>query len=711
MVEFDIRPGTSPTPEFPSGTVINKGAEAKQMIAENASKKSAAPPSTEQAREQLSTAPAVPSQTSRPTSKGEHTSKRAPDQPRSFLNKIASLLTSSSPDRPKEAENKAVLERFQGEIKALSQALKKGDAKATEKATEDLIFAAFQVCDKRSVPEHEKEQISKALVDTILKAYSGTSKKNPEFMNTLSSNVEKNGTAYLTKALLLNNRFDASQLSSENAAKLLKATMTYCVGNFFGISREMLPVVKTLAEKSQCTPQKMEQHISTAIAFREYDLADRLVELHGSWKPQADKEIKRAIQDQDVALAKLLVKHDPAALEKLVHQCVSANLESFLGEILKETGNSLTSLTWLTPDKMTEFSEKAYKNGNLSLMKMLNPDAWQEKAVNLFEKEFKELPNEKKSDKLIQFFLNSDIADAKKFSTLLKGRGFDDQLNQAVDFMDKQGRLIARFPNPLDQQEMHEKYCPRDPVTKEKIYPNYEQQQVAYGNGRHKEVAKIVEGLKKDKSQSLESVYFKLKKPSENLRGADINSQTAIGGRYAMFKTLAFEKLAQGRDGATNDVKLMRGNEVQVTFHTEDQKEVKLTAFKPLSKGGETNIAFYHTAPPAATPGTPPPWLSQMGISEDWNEILQMNVDKNDAASMQKFTDKVAEFYWKGVQLMPTERGNSQTMLELHNVLYQYHGLTPPAASRNAVLPDCIALCSTLEEFKSERYATCWDFG
>lgn len=85
-----------------------------------------------------------------------------------------------------------------------------------------------------------------------------------------------------------------------------------------------------------------------------------------------------------------------------------------------------------------------------------------------------------------------------------------------------------------------------------------------------------------------------------------------------------------------------------------------------------------------------------------------MKVDLQDPQSIKQFEGKVAEFYWKGVQLMPTVRGNSQTMLELHYMLYKINGLEPPTLSRYTVLPDCIALCSTLDEFK-ERYDSCWD--
>ncbi|MBA3237796.1 MAG: hypothetical protein H0T62_05515 [Parachlamydiaceae bacterium] len=85
-----------------------------------------------------------------------------------------------------------------------------------------------------------------------------------------------------------------------------------------------------------------------------------------------------------------------------------------------------------------------------------------------------------------------------------------------------------------------------------------------------------------------------------------------------------------------------------------------------------------------------------------------MKVDSKNPESIKEFNHKVAEFYWKGIQLMPTERGNSQNMLELHYILYKLHDLVPPAISRNAILPDCIALCSTLEEFM-KLYNSCWD--
>jgi hypothetical protein len=691
--------GSSSAQNEPPLLSNNKVWDEKRTMIENALNSACAPFCVKDARKQISANAAVPASTGLSGARGnksEHVKQRSQEHETGLFHKISFFVNSLISDQPK-AEHKPV-DQFNQEITNLNNALQSSDNKSIQECLNKLTLALNKHCNKTSLSVNEKSLAAKAVVDTILKLHSTLMAKNPqaanEFMQQFSKNIKISRQEHTIQALLNSERFDANNVDPKSAKNILDAAMENLVRSFWGVSPRMLSSLKDLAKSSQLDRPTIETHIGTAIAGSEFDLADAVIELNNGKIPNIDSVINRTIEERSLTLAMLIVKHDQNSLQTLINKCVDGNLEVFLNDIINATGHTLTS------EQISQISHQTHVQGNLSFMKALYPNSWKENAAALF----KMIPDEAKSDKLTQYFLNSDIADVKEFSTLLRKQGSitEDQFRRASEFQDNGGRLIARFPSPADQKAMHAEYGQK--------FANYEQQQLAYGNKRFEVVNQTLAEIRGDKSKSLESVYIQLKggKPSEDPFWRDYGADTPIGERYAKFKSLAHEKLVQGRDGQKPDVLLRRGNETQITFTTADKKTVELTSFGPAARTASPHLSFFHTNPLGSQDD--PRWLDQLGISQDWKELITTTVDVKNPDSVKDFQNKVAAFYWKGVQLMPTDRGNSQTMLELHYILYRLHDLQPPAPSREALLPDCIALCSTMGEFVN-RYSSCWDLG
>lgn len=674
--------GSSPIPEpnLP-------GRAEKKMLAQAAN---CSPPAISVARKQITSPPVGKNQEGSISNRGEHANQRSKQHDAGFISSIVSLFKNS---RSQTQEHNPALEPFQTEIKNLSDAVTKGDKAAM---IEGLYkFNSAYTRHSLNLPLPDKERIAQAVVDRVLLMHADLQAKNPntanEFINHYFSKVSSGRNVVTIKALLLSQGLNITRIDAKSAKILFEAAMLNLVKDFLGVSPQMLTALKDLARSSQLDRSDLESHIAASIGASEFDLANALIELNHGQIPNSDLEIARAIDERDLSLVNLLIKHDNTALQKLITKCVDGNLEGFLKDILTTTGHSLT------PNETTRFSHQVHEQGNLSFMKLLNPN-WKEDAAKLFTS----IPAEAKADKLTHYFLNSDIAEAKELASLLQQEGkiSPDQFRRAIEFQDQGGRLIARFPSAVDQKAMHAQYG--------KNFANYEQQQLAYGNNRYGVVNQTLSEVKAGKLSgnvpSLESVYIKLRGgvQAEGVLWRDGIAHTPIGKRYTPFKRFAIEKLQQGRSGEMGEVLRRNDNMAQITYQT-----ARLTTFAPIAMRTGVYLAFYHTAPLGSE--TDPRWLEQLGISEDWKELIQMRVDVNNPDSLKAFKEKTADFYWKGVQLMPTDSGNSQTMLELHYILYQLHDLKAPAPSRTAILPDCIALCSTPAEFR-QRYLSCWDF-
>ncbi len=451
-----------------------------------------------------------------------------------------------------------------------------------------------------------------------------------------------------------------------------------------------------LTKLSKVNKQEIEGMIEKSLIVSNLDLAESLIEIIGGNIPNIDSIMDRSLQERNIDLANFAVSHEgDTTIQKLIKKCIDGNLENFLDDILTVTGQKLSN------EQVSHFSKQVHNQGNLSFMKALIPEGWKELA----SAEFKTIPEESKPDKLTQYFLNSNIKEVDEFTSFLIEKGLisNNQLDESTIFNGSAGRLIARFPSPSDQKEMHKEYGQK--------YNNYEQQQKGYGVTRLEIVNQAIREIKENLSKSLESIYLELNGEKPWRMGI---TSTPLLSRYAMFKKLAINKLTQSnKDLSPNVTKDVSKNSVNISINLSEGETFKLTTLAPMMGYGEPSLSFRHSAPIFTKTDTgqvseDPHWLDQLGISKDWDTLVNLKVDIHNPESITEFKNKVAEFYWKGIQLMPTERGNSQTMLELHYIQYKLHDLIPPAASRNAILPDCVALCSTLEEFM-KLYNSCWD--
>lgn len=585
---------------------------------------------------------------------------------------------------------------FESEINILNKSI----SQAVMKESDDDVKIALTKF-KSEVMKNciaNKNDINKIIsaeryVNTILDVIDNNPKIKNICMEQFSVSTLHKSFAY---ALLTNLRFKPIVLNENQAKVILKNGMDV-VSSFNKITPTMHNNLCELTTISNLSGGDLEVFIEKAIVVLNFDLAESLVKLNDGKLPNKGSFMDRAVREHDLDIALFVVKHEGnAVVEELIGKMVEGNLENLVNDILIKTGQTLSEV------QIANFCKKAELQGNLSLMKVLKPSDWKDQALL----EFKSVPKEAKTEKLMHYFLNSNIKETDEFVGFIKENNLisEDLLKEFTKFTATSGRLISRFPNPLEQKEVHAEYG--------KNYIDYEKQQEGYGNNRLEVVNELITALKKDPAKSLESCYLKLitKAPIDNQVAVtnpwrNGTSFTPIMNRYSMFKKLANEKFSN--DYESKNVSLDPAkNSVNISYTSSIGESFKLTTLTAHS-GYEAALSFLHSEPTSKDPVNPQ-WLDQLAISEDWNEIVNMTVDSGNQQSMRDFKNKVAEFYWKGVQLMPTDRGNSQTMLELHYTLYQLKGLEPPALSRYAILPDCVALCSTLEEFQ-DRYDGCWD--
>ena len=570
---------------------------------------------------------------------------------------------------------------------AVSQAKMKGNDGEISSCLLKFSTGVFKNCIRGKENGQEKMASANLYVNAVLDALDN----NPKIANLCKEQLVNNLDSNLSFALINNPRFNITALNEKQANACLKNALSL-VFNFVSTPPLMHQNICDLIKISNMSGNELEGLIEKSIAVKNLDLAEFMIKLNEGKLPKRESVMDRAIEEQDLDLVEFIVKHEgPRGAQELIKKCVDANLENFLENVLNLTDQHLTEAQSL------EFSKQAHAQGNLSLMKSINPE-WKELSIS----EFKHIPEEAKANKLTQYFLNSNKDDVKELLLLLKNNGLiSDQLfNEANEFIENAGKLISRFPNPLHQQEVHLGYG--------KNYENYGQQQLEYGRRHLQSVNNVIKQIEMNPSKSLESVYLSLinsKEPNPWRMGV---GETPILTRYTMFKKLAIEKLDRNYENPNVSKPDLDAFNISFTGNS----PFKLTTIAATDKDYEPALRFYHSKPifDTSVPKAErtPHWLDQIGISTDWNNLVNAKVDTQDPESVKQFESKVAEFYWKGVQLMPTVRGNSQTMLELHYILYKLKGLEPPTLSRYTVLPDCIALCSTLDEFKT-RYDSCWD--
>lgn len=425
-------------------------------------------------------------------------------------------------------------------------------------------------------------------------------------------------------------------------------------------------------------------------------------------------------------LAELYISVSPdtdEAIKEIRDLAVSENFDEMIASLIVRFNIS-------DADKR-EIIDKMYMQGNLSAIHKIYGNGWEEVARDLFYLRAVQGQKIPVKEILLKCFLNSEYEDFIKFVDCLENTGFSQKvaagpnnlqnylnylkthevipaISELREFVAVSGALVVRFPSPRVQQMMYDEYKERTGSA------SYEEQQFNYGNIRKERVLSVLYSIQKEGGIcDLSGAYAALRGNLETRsKSADEGGATVtyITGRYSQFRLLAFEALK------SPDITpgLVRIEESAIQFideeivydgrHPIEAKICELTKLQfTWDSGG--SLEWLHTQPP----DDPGAWFNQMHIGDDFTRLLRMEVGKNDAVQIGEFKRRVAEFYWKGAHLMPTARGNAQTMLELHQLLYLSKELPLPIPARKTVMPDCIALCCTKQKFVDVYYASCWE--
>ncbi len=396
------------------------------------------------------------------------------------------------------------------------------------------------------------------------------------------------------------------------------------------------------------------------------------------------KLVQSAVTMRSVELADVLFKYsdNPAMAHRdVLLESARQNQDAFTLELLDLSGDEERA------DLRAEISAIALEGNNLGLLSKTDSQ-----YVDRFIEKLRENP-EKIEHTLYSMVLNSSYPEAVSF---LAGISADPRFGEHVEtikgveaYMQKGGCLIGRFPQPEHQVEMHRTYG--------SAHVDYVAQQRAYGGSRHEAARAMADELSASKSSGqplkLSDVYTSLQGGSDRTRWRDEEGvfDTPIAARYRMFTRFAVETLKE------------TGSPIIRYEDPRAHKSEQLTCL--FLNSGPNVISWMHTSG-ADTEG----WLDRMGMSRDFDSIVKMDIDPNNPADVKRLQQKIARFYWKGAQLAPTERGNAQTMLEMHYILYAIHGIQPPPVSKELSMPDCVALSMPIHKFVGEYYEQCWDF-
>lgn len=347
--------------------------------------------------------------------------------------------------------------------------------------------------------------------------------------------------------------------------------------------------------------------------------------------------------------------------EYVVSELITLGVENGLDYILEE----MLSHPQIPKDQI-ELKVKIDKNlYNLSIVKLLRPNDWVQVITDF---------GRINEETLFLYLLNSKEDDFYELVDALEKNQVEQGVVENAKYFAETGlKVIARFSGIHDQEEVKLSYGEN--------YQTYQEQQRTYGLNRFNQVMKVKNLLKDNPKMSLDEVFNAL---NGNAERREFEGITNIGGRYNRFLHLASRSIQSGNYDDQNPTNI---------YHIENGN-----AFTP--KG----VSWFHNYP---VDNLDP--LTGLGIDEDFNNLLNMQVDPENQDSIDGFKKMVAQFYWKGIQMMPTVRGSSQTMLELHQLLHWMHGLTPPNPSRKWVLPDCVALCIKQDVFVNEYYPLCWE--
>lgn len=504
---------------------------------------------------------------------------------KSNLNKPSTFDLDSEIKNLKEKVGHALTEGSDGEVKA------------------SLVTFARNVY--RSVKDKDDVNVKMAAIEAYVNTVLDVVDNNPKiahfvFEHLLSRfSVDEN----LIFVLLNNPRFNIHALNEQQANTVLRAGVDM-VFNFVSLTPDIHDNICELVKLTKTSGKDLEDIIEKSIAALNVEFAESLIEINDGKLPNKEAVMDRAIEEQDSNLVGLIVKFsDQADKDEFIKKCVDGNVDKFLEDILPIIDQTLTE------SQISDFSKQAHLQGNLSLMKSINPK-WKEVALS----EFKNIPEELKPNKLTQYFLNSNKNEVNELTLLLKSNGLisDTLLSEADKFNSTAGKLISRFPNPMHQQEVYKAYG--------KNYENYEQQQQGYGKEHLQLVNKAIEEIRNAPAKSLESVYLTMINSTEKNPWRMGIGQTPILTRYAIFKKLAVEKLDNNYQNP--HVSKTSINSFNISMPSDKNSSFKLTTIASTSSNYEPALQFYHSKPifemnVPIDQRPSPRWFDQIGISED----------------------------------------------------------------------------------------------
>lgn len=394
--------------------------------------------------------------------------------------------------------------------------------------------------------------------------------------------------------------------------------------------------------------------------------------------------------------------------KSLMHMAVEANSPSFVN-FLKQNKVALNS----TDNEENTPLQNALKSNRLSTALQLDDvNAYKMFADQALSKE----PSELKIH-LFEIFLNSNSTHVLSLISLMEERLRDfggkekiSVLNEMKDFIQTRGALFARPPRLVNQQRMHKIYG--------SAYPNYTAQQMGFAEKRYENYLRVLQGLKSEK-WSLEKVYRELAtgrnlEKSSELRMDTWNDYagTIVEGGELSDHYRPFEKIMMNTVKIHLNDPQHRGVD---TFAALDQATYQISN---ATGNTQTNGVLLLLCRPEATimgvssydtitwshPQREALKNNFADLSKQFEKIINMPSEIGKEESSQELKDAIIRFYWSAVQTMPTFRGNSQYVLELHHMLYEYHGFSTGPVSQEFVFPDCVALSMTFEEFKDKYY-------
>lgn len=485
---------------------------------------------------------------------------------------------------------------------------------------------------------------------------------------------------------------------------ITSSTSTMGSDNFFyqDLDKDKIEVLTKIFSLCNPSTKDAKEFIENCLVCGQYDLFRSIVLSKSTTSISQDIEdvvVNVIVQDQDLEMAKMfsnfILEFPESSREKvktdLIKRCVDDNLMHMILPII-----DLYSPEHLKELEIKEvrdaYAQRAYNHGNLSFIHSVFDKEWLSKSTEFFSEMLRSSVLLAPAIRVIfmKFFLNSKSNDVREFLLHLKENPIVFPvkpllIEKFLKFMDGPGKLIARFPSKQAQNRMVELYGRGE---------SYIEQQTLFANTHYDKVSSFLGKLRENPKISFREAYQGL---SNVNKWRSLPSLTPLKARYSIFRPMAVKQLQAVESSPplrTNQDKSIPSSLLRSASADKVEGPVTTICHKPVY-----GLSFYH-----GEFGE-----DLLGIDEDWSELVETKFDPTDPVALEDFRRKIATFYWKGCNLMLTPRGNSQTMLELFNILYSLHGLSPPTPSSTSVLPDCVALCCDLPTFVNQEFFRCWD--